>query len=354
MNKTLSFPHLGSYYIALKYFFSKVTDYKILVPPPITKKTLELGSKYSPDFVCLPFKYNLGNYIEALENKANILLQFGGGCRYGYYAELQEKILRDLGYEFEFVNFIKNNHVSIFNIYKFCKKQKKCNIFKFIYYLINVFSMIISMDKLDRNLRENAPFEIEKNSFKKVHNCYLTKLENAKGLISIIKIHFKYKKKYKKIPIDKPKDHLKIGLLGELYSLMEQESSYNIESILTNYKIEVKRYTTITYLLLQKKFKLKHLLKKGRKYLKYHLGADATESVVKMLELAEKNFDGIVHIKCFGCTPELNAVSIMDKISNDYNIPVLHFSFDTQEAEAGIHTRLEAFYDMLVQRKNKL
>ena len=75
-----------------------------------SKKTIELGRRYSPDYVCSPFKYNLGNYIESLNNGATILLQAGGGCRYGYYAELQEQILKDLNYEFEFINFIANVH----------------------------------------------------------------------------------------------------------------------------------------------------------------------------------------------------------------------------------------------------
>ena len=111
MNKIISFPHLGDYYIPINYLLKNITKAKIIIPPKITKKTIELGSTNSPDYVCVPFKYNLGNYIESLDLGANILLQAGGGCRYGYYAELQEQILRDLGYNFEFINFIKDNHV---------------------------------------------------------------------------------------------------------------------------------------------------------------------------------------------------------------------------------------------------
>lgn len=43
----------------------------------------------------------------------------------------------------------------------------------------------------------------------------------------------------------------------------------------------------------------------------------------------------------------------LQNISNDYKIPILHFSFDSQTSETGIKTRLEAFYDMLIQRKEK-
>ena len=54
MNKVISFPHLGDYYIAFEYFLSNVTKQVVLTPPKTTKKTIELGAKYSPDFVCVP------------------------------------------------------------------------------------------------------------------------------------------------------------------------------------------------------------------------------------------------------------------------------------------------------------
>lgn len=354
MTNIISFPHMGNYYIPIKYLVSSVTNCKVLIPPQTTKKTIALGSKYSPDYVCVPFKYNLGNYIEALDNGATILLQAGGGCRYGYYAELQEQILKDLNYDFKFVNFIENNHVSIKKIYKFTKSlNPNLNPLKFIYYALNTIIMIIIMDKLSKYPRENMGFEIEKNSFTKVEKSFLNELKKTThSPISLIKTYFKYKKRYKQIKINKPKDCLKIGIVGELYSIMEPFCSNNMEKKIASYGIEVHRFTTLTYLLFQKKFNIKRLLKKGKKYLKYHLGADATESVVLSLELAKKKYDGIVHIKSFGCTPELNAMPILEKISNEYQIPIIYFSFDSNNSEVAIETRLEAFYDMLVQKKD--
>lgn len=354
MKKIISFPHMGDYYIPISYLIKNVTKTEVLIPPKITKKTIELGSKYSPDYVCMPFKYNLGNYIESLDKGANTLMQAGGGCRYGYYAELQEQILKDLNYNFEFINFIDKNHVSIKKIYKYSKSlNKNLNIFKFSYYLINTIIMIYIMDKLSKYPRENLGFEIEKNSFINTEKQFLNTLKtNKQNPISLIKTYFKYKRKYKKIPINKPKDCLKIGIVGELFSIMEPNSSNYIERKLSSYGIETHRFTTLTYLLFQKKHNIKRLLRKGRKYLKYHLGADATESVVLSLSLAKKNYDGIVHIKSFSCTPELNAMTILEKISNDYNIPIIYFSFDTNNNDTAIDTRLEAFYDMILQKKN--
>ena len=108
--KILSFPHMGDYWIPIKSLV-EVLDCKVITPPPITKKTLELGMKYSPEFVCIPFKYNLGNYIEALEKGANFLIQAGGGCRFGYYAEVQKTILDRLGYDYEFFQIFENLNI---------------------------------------------------------------------------------------------------------------------------------------------------------------------------------------------------------------------------------------------------
>ena len=78
-----------------------------IVPPPCSKRTLSLGVKHSPEWVCLPFKLNLGNFIEAMEQGADTLVYVAGPglCRLGYYSKLAEQILRDAGYEFEMVTF---------------------------------------------------------------------------------------------------------------------------------------------------------------------------------------------------------------------------------------------------------
>ena len=82
----ISFPHIGNYYIPVYNLFDNLIDKskcEILVPNKNSIKSLEIGSLNSPEFICTPFKYNMGNYIEALEAGANVLVQIGGGCKYG-------------------------------------------------------------------------------------------------------------------------------------------------------------------------------------------------------------------------------------------------------------------------------
>lgn len=353
MHKVISFPHLGYYYIVFDYFLRMACKCEVVVPPSSTKRTIELGAKYSPDFVCVPFKYNLGNYIEALEKGANVLVQGGGGCRYGYYAELEEKILRDLGYDFEFYNMIVNDHISLIKGYKFVKKMnRKANPFTCLYYLINSLLMIIFIDKIEKYIRLNMGFEVNKGDFEKLEKEYLDSFKNN-GIIKNIRLYNKYKKKFRDIEIKKEENHLRVMILGELYSLIDSAASYNTERKLVKMGIEVQRDTDLTYLLITKRFKLRKMIRKGKKYIKYHLGADASCSVVKSMEASLNGFDGILHLKSFGCTPEISAMSILPKIVEEYNIPIMYLSFDAEDNEVGIDTRLEAFYDMIKRRKEK-
>lgn len=354
MNKIISIPHLGPYYIPIKYIIQSTTKCQVLIPPQNDKQTINLGSKYSPEEICMPFKYQLGNYINALNNGANILIQAGGGCRYGYFAELQCQILKTLGYKFTFINLIKNNHVSIFKMYKFAKSvNKKLNILTYFYYLINGFLMIVCMDKLNNYLRRNMGFEKIPNSFEKSEKSFYQELsQNKLNPIKIIKIYSKYKRIYHDIEL-KQVPRIKVLLIGELFSLIDTNSSNNLEHSLIKEQIEVIRYTDLTYLLLTKKFIHPYLLRKAKKYLKYPLGADGDVSISHAIKHAKAGIDGIIHLKSFSCVPEINAIPILNEISEDYQVPIMYLSFDGQNNISNIDTKLEAFYDMLKAKKHQ-
>ena len=83
------------------------------------------------------------------------------------------------------------------------------------------------------------------------------------------------------------------------------------------------------------------------------MGADAADNIGRCLELCQKKYDGIIHIKSSFCTPEIGIMPILNKITNSYDIPILFFSFDANTSKVGIQTRIEAFYDMMEMRKNE-
>ncbi|MBE3571503.1 MAG: 2-hydroxyglutaryl-CoA dehydratase [Moorella humiferrea] len=70
--------------------------------------------------------------------------------------------------------------------------------------------------------------------------------------------------------------------------------------------------------------------------------------------LQQQNIDGIIHITAFGCGPDAMVDKIMEmdirRLSNG-RLPFMSISIDEQTGDAGITTRLEAFIDMLLQRR---
>ncbi len=342
---------MGDYNVPIYYLLTHILHCKVQKPPKISDRTIELGNKYSPSFVCMPFKYTLGTLLESLEKGANVLLQMGGGCRYGYYYALQKEILKEEGYTFDFINLVTAGKTDVKKIiHDFKQIDTKFSILKSGYHLFITMKMIRYMDKIDIMIRKNIGFEKNKGEHIRLKKQMLSSFEKTKGYFSLFFTYLQYRKKFKNIRIQKGKC-LKVGVIGELYTIMEPFANYDLEMMLSQFKIEVTRFTNATYLLFQKKKRVKKYLKRVKKYSKNRLGADALDNVGRMVYLGEKKYDGVIHIKSSFCTPEIGVMPILRRVANDYEIPLLFFSFDANTSKVGMETRLEAFYDMIEMRK---
>ncbi|MBU3943036.1 hypothetical protein KKA24_03570 [Patescibacteria group bacterium] len=353
--RKVTFPHMGNYFYAFKPIISLLGD-EIIMPPPITKRTIELGCKHSPESACIPFKYNLGNYIEALDLGANVLVQAGGGCRFGYYGEVQEEILKKLGYEFQFIKLSNDYFSAIMEILALKKTRPGLTYLKIIKSLILFYKRLRAIDKIEAIVRRNIGFEINEGEFKGIHKRFLLDLDKTISTKNVKEVEKEYKKRLEDVKIKKPENLIRVALIGELYVLMEPFSNFYIEKELAKKGIEVHRFVTVSSILHDSfsfKTYITKFLKQARPYLKYHIGAHGTESVGIAHKLIKQGFDGVIHIKPFGCMPEVNAMSALHKMSKDYKTPIIYFSFDSQTSETGIKTRIEAFYDMLQMKTNK-
>ncbi len=169
-----SFPQWGNYSVAFRYMFENGFDVKYVIPPPITKKTLELGSKYSPDYVCSPFKYCMGCFIEALEQGSNCLMMIFGGCRLDYYGELQETILRDMGYDFKFFNMANIDWKSPKSIMEnFKVVNPDVSLVKIAKALPTTLKIFETIDEFENYIRHNVGFEENDGEFEKVFQEFL-------------------------------------------------------------------------------------------------------------------------------------------------------------------------------------
>lgn len=349
---SVSFPHMGDYSVVFSQLFRHLLpDAQVSPPPPITQRTVELGSRYSPDFVCSPFKYNIGNYIEALENGANVLFQSGMGCRYGYYGELQEQILRDMGYQFQFICLSREQLKPTASYNRIRKLGCTLSVPEMCYALILACESIRFIDGFDYFMRENVGFEIVPGSFSALRDHLLRQISNADSIHDLQVAKTECKRSVALIKIDKPENPPRVGIVGELYTLMEPFSNFYIEKHLAKAGISVSRMMSVWFLLFKQH--RKRALKNSGCYLWNTVGANGVHSVSQSLSYARKEYDGIIHMKSFGCIPELNATPSLIKLSQDWKIPILDLSFDTHTSETGVQTRLEAFSDMILMKKEE-
>lgn len=71
----VSFPHMGCV-TGYKKLMEKL-GHEVVMPDPPSQKTMELGVKYSPEFICFPFKVMMGTYIECAERGAELIVSSG-------------------------------------------------------------------------------------------------------------------------------------------------------------------------------------------------------------------------------------------------------------------------------------
>lgn len=349
----VGFPAFNNYNLALKYFCEQGLQTGFVLPPAQTRKTIHYGELNSPDYVCAPFKHLTGSMIELLECGADILVETGGPCRLGFYGELQDKILHDLGYEFTMINL---------DIYRACKKREWLKLMRFINpdYKIpvmlreaaNAIKMAEYLDDIEALYHKNLGFEVNEGDHDRVEREFLLDMKTAESGADIRAGYKKARSAMEALPLDKPPFPLRVGLVGEYYTVMDSFSNLDLENKLCRLGVEVYRNMNLTnYNLHPSELKLRA---SAKDYMRYDMGPTSAATVGAAVDYARLGFDGIVHVKSFGCTPEVDVMPLLQRVSADYKIPVLYLSYDTQTGDAGLETRVEAFYDMIARKKKVL
>ncbi len=349
-----SLPHMGNYYLAFKSFFKTVEiDYS--PAPPITKRTIELGAKYSPEFVCLPFKINLGNLIEALEEGVDLLFQSGsrGACRYGSYLDLQKRILEDIGFkDFRMIRLFDTTDIGE-SWSQLKSLNPKISFFELLKALRLTFAKINTIDKAEDLIRHTKPYVSKSSEVESLHQNFLQDIDRTDNFRELKRKTEKFKRSLKEAR-NLNIQPLKIGIVGELYVVMEPNSNLNLERQLGDMGVEVFRPLTLSHMLKDFLFlglPRRYYLRLARPYLKFDGCAHSNISVAEAMLFAKHKLDGVIHIKPHACMPEVTAMSALCNVSKDYNIPVLFLSFDEHTSSVGLKTRLEAFVELLKRKK---
>ncbi len=356
----VTFPHAGMAWVPLSTVFAKA-GIECIVPPPCTKRTLSLGVKYSPEWVCLPFKLNLGNFIEALEMGADTLVYVAGPglCRLGYYAKVAEQILRDAGYQFEMVTFDWQEK-GILGLAEFLRKLLGNRPWRQIVSDIKfgLGGQLATLDDLERMAHHLRPRVTRPEEITRIWRTAGDRIAKAWTDADLKQVKAQIIAEYNAVPRNPEADPLRIGLLGEFFMVIEPFTNMDLEDLLGKMGVEVRRHAFFgdwarVWLFLEvlgfshgKKVK-----KAAAPYLSRDVSGDALQTVGETILHHKEGFDGIIHLLPFTCMPEIIAQSIMPQVTRDHDIPVLSIVLDEQMGRAGFVTRIEAFVDLMRRRR---
>lgn len=348
----VTFPHLGYLHVGLEAALANI-GIQAVVPPRPNKKALTKARQIAPESACLPFCIVLGSMIEGLENGADTILMVGGcgPCRVGYFGPLAKNILQENDYKFEMV-LIEGNQI-IANLRRF-KEYGNVSWLRIYDALRLGWRYLLIAEEFDDITRKLQPCT-DKKELKK---C----LEKWRGIIfslkdqEDVKLALLYaREELANLPRVKVQPKMKIGVVGDIYTMLEPYANYHIIEWLGDQGVEVYQdiklsqwYEANIFPWKNKKY-TKELLVKAKSLLTSSVGGFGLESVAHSCAWVDGDVDGVLQIYPMGCMPETVARGILPNI----NKPFMSVIVDEHDSSTGVFTRLEAFLDMINRQKQE-
>lgn len=358
----VTFPHMGNQYIATKVLLEEL-GVDIIVPPQCSQETLNIGTKYSPESICLPLKINIGNIIESIKKGADTVVFTGscGPCRFGYYTIVQKEILQELGYDIEFILFDppQGDYKTFINrIFQLAGTSNPYSILKALRKAVKI---LYQVDALDKAAHYKRPRQRDMGRVDFYYDELHREVRKTYGYKETYQLIKKQTQSIMEIEEEANRDILKVGIVGEIYTIIEPLVNLSLERKLGEMGVEIEKSLEISRWLTEHLFlsPLKLTMEgkirnAARPYLKTMIGGHARESIGYAVEYGKRGFDGFIQIYPLTCMPEIVAQSILPTVEKDFDIPYLCLIVDEMTGEAGYTTRLEAFTDLLRRRKEKL
>lgn len=355
-------PHMGSVWVGLKTLFAK-HDIEYIIPPLSSQRTISLGVRYSPEWMCLPYKILLGNLIEGLEKGADTVIDVHGPglCRLGYYAKLHEDVLRDMGFQFKVYAFDWQGG-AIIALTKFIKSILPGN-YTWRYVageLKFAIKQLAIMEEIEKKVHYTRPREKTKGEASRIWRDAGERVAAAATPATLKKVRKDIFNELNAIPLDPRANPLQVHILGEFYLVLNSSYNMDIEEELGKLGVSVTRSAWLTewikaWLFLEM-IGLGHgkkVQKAAEPYLRHDVSGDAVQALGETVLHQKEGFHGIIHLYPFTCMPEIIAESIYPSVLKDHSIPVLSLVYDEQTGRSGLITRLEAFVDLMARRRGK-
>ncbi|KLU63012.1 2-hydroxyglutaryl-CoA dehydratase, D-component [Peptococcaceae bacterium CEB3] len=357
----VTFPHMGNLWVVVQSLFESL-GMDVVVPPENSKRTLALGAKLSPESACLPLKLNLGNFIEAAERGADTIAITGGigPCRFGYYGEIERQILHEAGYPYDVV-ILEPPDGSFWGLLQRIRYLvgRKVSWYKILNEFLFSYRKAVAVDQVEDVIhrarpRFANPIEAER-LYQEAKIPLAGATMNTELKAAVTRLEEGVREKELQTGKDGIREPVRVGVVGEIYTLLDPFSSVDVEQQLGHLGVHVARSIYLSGWVAEHLFhgliegyrSMSPYRKLAEPYLPHLVGGHGRESIGASVQFAEQGFDGLIHLFPLTCMPEITAASILPRVQKNYGIPILRLVMDEHSGRAGVQTRLEAFVDLL-------
>ncbi|MGE5509526.1 MAG: hypothetical protein ACM3RP_13735 [Chitinophagales bacterium] len=356
----LTFPHMGTLYIPLETLLQDLGA-EVVVPPPCTQRTIELGVRVSPEFACLPLKVSLGNFLEAAELGAEGVVMAGGSgpCRFGYYAQVEREVLKAAGCDLEMI-VLEPPQGQLRLLYdELCRRLPGFNLYRFWRAFQLAWPKVLAIDEVEQAVQRLRARERTPGSVDACFTSFLAACRAADTPRKVGQVKAEALEALEALPL-RETEPLRVGIVGEIYTVLEPFVNLEAEKRLGRLGVEVQRRIFLGDWIREHLFRFRvaaerrRLAELARPHLNYFVGGHGLESVAHTAAFAQHGLDGVVQIAPLTCMPEIVAESVLPAVGQAGGVPVLTLFVDEHTGEAGLQTRLEAFVDLLASRRGSL
>lgn len=241
-NRTLYIPQMayGEAHALAAAFRSIGVDAK--VTPDSDEQTLKMASQYLSGDECYPQAVTLGDFLKIVhqpdfqpEKTAFFMPTASGPCRFGQYAGLIKKIMRDIGCE-EVLIISPTSSNSYEGVAETASEFTR-----------TAWRAMVASDILRKLLLKTRPYELRKGDTEKAYEVSLrilcdalekkmTPKEQMKATLNAL---YKGRHLFRQIPIKPNPDILLIGAVGEIFCRLNNFSNEDLVKKLESFGAEV-------------------------------------------------------------------------------------------------------------------
>lgn len=364
---------------ALRHF-----GYNTEVLPQPDEESLAMGRKHSSGGECLPFILTTGDFLKLMyrpgfdiERSCIFMATSSGPCRFCHYFSTQKIILKNLGFDIDFITIESYDAYTIKDLGTPFRRA--------------AWYGIAAVDMLQKLLWQARPYEITKGESDIVYQESLQRVDQVleqggiKGLLEALPSIGERFVQIERTEEERPL----IGIVGEIYVRVNPFSNANLVELIeelggearvaslgewmsytfykkigdsrlrndwpAHIKARIERAflardghrlaSTFKGLLPDRELNeptTEQIIAKSAPYISEAYRGEPVLTLGKAIEYAQGGFDGIINALPFSCMPGTMVGAVSNRVKHDFDIPWLNLTFDGQE-QTNMRTRLEAF-----------